>query len=186
METTAKRLKQLRTDLGLSVAKFAEKLDMSPSTINGYEREERTPSELLFIQLANKLNVNLNWLVSGQGEKFINVCQNTYSFVKNDTIDVNFKNWGERLSLILAKSQITPYRFAQITGISEKRIEKIILDSIEPTIYELNAIKSNIDISIDWLLYGSIDLKNDDKLNNNTQFSNDEVLKLKKILKYLS
>ncbi len=63
-------LKKVRQELGLSVAKFAEKLEMSPSTLTGYEREERTPSWLLFTQLYKNANVNLNWFVSAQGEMF--------------------------------------------------------------------------------------------------------------------
>lgn len=63
-------LKKVRQELGLSVAKFAEKLEMSPSTLTGYEREERTPSWLLFTQLYKNADVNLNWFVSGKGEMF--------------------------------------------------------------------------------------------------------------------
>lgn len=66
----AKNLRKIRQELGLSVAKFAEKLEMSASTITGYERGERTPSVNLFTQLYKKINVNLNWFVSGQGQMF--------------------------------------------------------------------------------------------------------------------
>jgi transcriptional regulator with XRE-family HTH domain len=66
----AENLKKIRLALGLSVAKFAEKLEMSASTLTGYERRERTPSWLLFTQLYIKANVNLNWFVSGEGEMF--------------------------------------------------------------------------------------------------------------------
>lgn len=66
----AENLKKVRQELGLSVAKFADKLEMSASTLTGYERSERTPSLQLFTQLYKKLNVNLNWLVSGEGEMF--------------------------------------------------------------------------------------------------------------------
>ena len=66
----AENLKKIRKELGLSVAKFADKLEMSASTLTGYEREERTPSWNLFTQLYIKANVNMNWFVSGQGEMF--------------------------------------------------------------------------------------------------------------------
>jgi transcriptional regulator with XRE-family HTH domain len=64
-------LKKLRQELGLSVAKLSEKIDIPAMTLTNYERGERTPSAQLFIQLNKKLNVNLNWFVSGQGEMFI-------------------------------------------------------------------------------------------------------------------
>lgn len=66
----AENLKKIRQTLGLSVAKFAEKLEMSASTLTGYERGERTPSWQLFTQLYKKANVNMNWYVSGDGEVF--------------------------------------------------------------------------------------------------------------------
>ena len=66
----SERLKQIRLKLELSVAKFADMLEMSASTLIGYERNLRTPSLPLFTQLYKKANVNLNWLVSGEGDMF--------------------------------------------------------------------------------------------------------------------
>ena len=63
-------LKKIRKELGLSIAKLAIKLEMSSSTLTQYERGTRTPSAQLFIQLYKKLNINLNWFVSGEGEMF--------------------------------------------------------------------------------------------------------------------
>ena len=66
----AENLKKLRKKMGLSVAKMADKLAMSASTLTAYEREERTPSWQLFTQLYLNANVNLNWFVSGEGQMF--------------------------------------------------------------------------------------------------------------------
>ena len=63
-------LKKIRKELGLSVAKLGEKLEIPAMTLTNYERGERTPSAQLFIQLNKKLNINLNWFVSGIGEMF--------------------------------------------------------------------------------------------------------------------
>ena len=85
----AENLKNIRKSLRLSVAKFAELLEMSASTLTGYERSERTPSWQLFAQLYKKANVNLNWFVSGEGEMFLS-SQNfasEYESVKNDILD---------------------------------------------------------------------------------------------------
>lgn len=66
----AENLKKIRIKLGLSVAKFADKLEMSANTLTNYEKNRREPSLNLFVQLDKKLNINLNWLVSGQGNMF--------------------------------------------------------------------------------------------------------------------
>lgn len=87
-EMYAENLKNIRKSLRLSVAKFAELLEMSASTLTGYERSERTPSWQLFAQLYKKANVNLNWFVSGEGEMFLS-SQNfasEYESVKNDIL----------------------------------------------------------------------------------------------------
>ena len=77
-----KNLKKIRQELGLSVAKFADKLNMSASTLTGYERGERTPSWTLFTQLYKNVNTNINWFVSGEGLMFRNECENTHILVK--------------------------------------------------------------------------------------------------------
>ncbi len=66
----AENLKKIRNELGLSVAKFAEKLEMSANTLTNYEQNRRAPSLNLFVQLDKKVDVNLNWLVSGKGNMF--------------------------------------------------------------------------------------------------------------------
>lgn len=67
----AENLRKIRSTLGLSVAKFAEKLKMSANTLTNYEQKRREPSATLFVQLNKELNVNLNWLVSSKGEMFL-------------------------------------------------------------------------------------------------------------------
>lgn len=73
-------LKKIRQYKGLSVAKFAQQLDIPQSTLTGYERGERTPSYNLFAQLYKKAHVNMNWFFSGRGEMFLDDSDNTDDF----------------------------------------------------------------------------------------------------------
>lgn len=66
----AKNLKKLRQHLHLSVDKLSEIVDIPASTLWGYEGNKRKPSIDLPIQLYRKLNVNLNWFLTGEGEMF--------------------------------------------------------------------------------------------------------------------
>lgn len=171
-------LKKIRQELGLSIAKFAEKIDIPARTLTTYERAERTPSLKLFTQLCTNANVNINWLVSGNGEMFNNECENTHVLINNSDCVNKFKSWGDRLCNILGENMITPKEFAKRAGINPERVENFILNSAEPTMAEINAIKSNIDVSIDELFYG-------EKVNNSIvqpQFTADEILKLKKLI----
>lgn len=72
-------LRKIRSKLGLSVAKFADKLKMSANTLTNYEQNRREPSATLFVQLNKELNVNLNWLVTGKGEMFLSDSENSAS-----------------------------------------------------------------------------------------------------------
>ena len=63
-------LKKLRKKLRYSIDELAILLDIPARTLGGYERNERVPSIDLAVKLKNKLNVNLNWLVSGEGQMF--------------------------------------------------------------------------------------------------------------------
>ena len=111
---------------------------------------------------------------------FFNNCENTHVFIKNEQSILQFKNWGKRLSQVLVENDETPYAFSKRTGIKESRLEKFLLDSVEPTVSELNAIKNNVDISVDWLLYGETVEKN--AQTGDISLSKDEILKLKKLL----
>lgn len=180
-KTIAKNLKKLRQELGFSVLNLADKIEMSANTLSAYEREIRTPSIELGIQLYAKLNVNLNWFISGNGEMFINECENTHVFINNDECVTRFKNWGNRLNKILAENEETPRDFSKRTGIKESRIEDFILNSAEPTMSEINSIKSNIDVSIDELFYG--ETVNKKESTQKSGLSAEEIFRIRKLLK---
>ncbi len=64
------RLKVLRKLLNLTQRQLANLLDVSISYIAKLEREEREPSVKLLRNLSERLDVDLNWLLTGQGAPF--------------------------------------------------------------------------------------------------------------------
>lgn len=180
-ENIGKRLKKIRTSLGLSQETFGQRLGLSKQAISNVENSLSNPSISFLNKLIDTLNVNINWFTHGDGLMFLNNCENTHAFIKNEKPVQNFKNWGNRFSTILADAQETPYAFSKRTGIKETRIEKFIIDAVEPTISELNAIKSNVDVSIDWLLYGETveNCAQDEEVS----LSAEEIILLKKLAK---
>ncbi len=66
----SENLKKIRKELDLSIVKLSEKIEVSSNTISAYERGIRCPSMDFGIQLYYKLNVNLNWFITGEGEMF--------------------------------------------------------------------------------------------------------------------
>lgn len=178
----SKNLKKLRATYGLSVNDIAEKFGVKPRTWGAYERCEISPSIDFALLLNEKLDVNVNWLLTGNGEMFINTCENTHIKVKNNEALNCFESWGKRLSQLLSENKLTPHEFSKITGIQESRIEAFVVDSAAPRLEEINKVKSNFNVLIDWLLYGESAEKNT-QADNGVSLSADEILKLKKLLK---
>ena len=71
-ELVKNRLLQIRKTKNLSVDEFSFILDIPKRTIKSYEQKERFPSINLIINLHKKLNLNINWFISGEGSMFIN------------------------------------------------------------------------------------------------------------------
>ena len=72
MSELFKRFKLAREHTGLSQKEFGEKTDMSQRDISQLENGKKVFLKLSYIQFLNESGVNLNWLISGKGEKFLN------------------------------------------------------------------------------------------------------------------
>lgn len=64
-------LKKLRFELKMSARELAERIGVSPGSIQNYEAGKREPNYNFMQILCQQLNVNLNWFVTGEGEMFI-------------------------------------------------------------------------------------------------------------------
>lgn len=69
METNA-RVKQVRETLGLSQAKFAEKVKLGIGTIKNIEYSLTEPNPRYIEQIAEICGVSIVWLETGDGEMF--------------------------------------------------------------------------------------------------------------------
>lgn len=69
--TIAKRIKEIKLTLRLTSADLAKKLDIPVRTIGSYERSEAQPSPKFLTALYEQLSVNINWLLSGKGNMFL-------------------------------------------------------------------------------------------------------------------
>lgn len=67
----SENLKKIRFELKMSAREFADKMNVSPGSIQNYEAAKREPNYNFMMQLCNIFSVNLNWFVTGKGEMFI-------------------------------------------------------------------------------------------------------------------
>lgn len=62
------RIKELRTHLGLTQQKFADKLGLKRQTIAAYEIGNIEPSDSTLLLICKEFNISEDWLRTGQGE----------------------------------------------------------------------------------------------------------------------
>ena len=69
--TIARRIKEIKLVLHLTSIELANKLDIPVRTIGSYERAEAQPSPKFLTALYEQLNIDINWLLSGKGNMFL-------------------------------------------------------------------------------------------------------------------
>lgn len=69
--TIGKRIKELKAKLRITSSEMAKELDIPVRTIGSYERDEAQAGAKFFNALIEKYQVNVNWLLSGNGNMFI-------------------------------------------------------------------------------------------------------------------
>ena len=72
MENSNKRVKMVREALNMNMATFAKEMGVRPQNVSTIEMEGASnPSADFLTRLANTYKVNLNWLLTGEGEMFL-------------------------------------------------------------------------------------------------------------------
>ena len=66
-----KKLQEIRKKLNLSQEEFATQTNITYRAYTSYERGDRKPSFEFLENLVLKYNVNLNWLIAGQGNMLL-------------------------------------------------------------------------------------------------------------------
>ena len=70
MERIGHRIKQLRKSAKLSQIEFARHLSVTQSSISRYESLAGEPDTAFLSKLCERFHVNLNWLLTGEGEMY--------------------------------------------------------------------------------------------------------------------
>ena len=65
------RLRQIRTDLGLTQQEFADRISVKRGAIANYEIGRNEPTDSVISLICREFNVNEEWLRTGEGDMFI-------------------------------------------------------------------------------------------------------------------
>lgn len=80
MHSIKTRLTQIRGDK--TYDKFAEEIGIARTTYMRYEKGEAPSFELLY-KLCTKLHININWLLTGKGSKYISPDDNKDTYIES-------------------------------------------------------------------------------------------------------
>ena len=70
MSTIGERITLVRTDAGLTMTAFAERLNLSKSSISLAESDKSKLSKRVILDICEKFNVNPEWLKTGEGKPY--------------------------------------------------------------------------------------------------------------------
>ena len=148
-------LKKVRLKLGYSQQEIADKLKININTYRGYEYNKREmPYEILKF-LSNVFCVNINWLLTGNGNMFFNSpANNDFCPKENNSDNPIFFKIGSRLNKLQHENKVSDSEMAKILGIYEYEYKDLKNGIKEPTLKILNCLKQTFKISIDWILDG--------------------------------
>lgn len=106
------RIIQVRKSLDLNQTKFAEKSGMSRNFVNRMENGEFQPSDRTISDVCRRLNINENWMRTGEGE------------MKSQTEDEYMKMWvdlvtndDETKKAIMAFYKLSPNQRKEIWNV---------------------------------------------------------------------
>lgn len=90
MQIFATRLKELRTDNGMTQKEFAQKIGVTPAALSAYENNQKNPSVAVIQRIGENFDVSLTWLCGVTERKSVNKVFSTYT----DIIDMFFDIMG--------------------------------------------------------------------------------------------
>lgn len=154
----SENIKKARILMKMSQQEMAQKLGCPYQTISKYERGEIKPTSDVLTKIGGEFNLNINWLLSGNGETFLipTVGQKNPDtlILKAQNKKISHKGVGERLALVQSANNLCNNEMSKILGLSVERLKNLYSETALPTIKELQKIKENFNISTDWLLFG--------------------------------
>jgi transcriptional regulator with XRE-family HTH domain len=71
MVIIGQNISQIRKVLKISQSTMAKELGTSQVQLSRYEKGDRTPDGDFLLKIKNKYQIDINWLISGDGEMFL-------------------------------------------------------------------------------------------------------------------
>lgn len=142
------RLTNFRKKVASSASDFARSIGQQYPAYVKYERGERKPAFDILVKIATVHKVNINWLLTGEGEMF-----NSPSLkLKKTPDDIRFAVFGNKLNKLQNLNELSIEEMAEILNISEDLYVDLCLSRQKPTINVILNVMNNFDVTFDWFL----------------------------------
>lgn len=151
------RLKKFRELKSKNASDFAKQNNIEIRTYSSYERGERKPPLEVLEQFVLRYNLNINWLITGEGSMFR--AKHDYKRADNLSIIINPEITARHYQNIQEVNGYTDTQMAKILKISDKRYRDLALGKAFPTVEEQNETKKNFNVDMDLFLYGDVEQK---------------------------
>jgi len=132
------RVKKIRAELNITSVQMANALNIPVRTIGSYERNEVSPGAKFLSALIDTYYVNINWLLTGNGNMFIsekiNNDLNYIAFIK-EKFNLNEKEVSGLIEILGSEaSKDMVLKFIEIKKGNKKALDNLI--------YNLQGIKA--------------------------------------------
>ncbi|WP_375683022.1 MULTISPECIES: helix-turn-helix domain-containing protein [unclassified Bartonella] len=127
----ARRLIEVRKLVGLSRDIFSLKIGISIQGLGNYERGDRTPDATVLTSYGEKFGVNLNWLLTGEDEMFINMMKTQSFNISPPTIPAGLMKKLGRIAYTTyrdANIKLPPEDIAELAAELYKKLQELVQD----------------------------------------------------------
>jgi transcriptional regulator with XRE-family HTH domain len=112
------RIRQVRKEKGLNRQQFAEKLNLSSSTIESYELGRLNPSKRAFTDICRVFHVSPKWLNTGEGEMFVE--QDKHDRLSSWIAEISLEEDSDRRRIVEALTTLTEEQWSLLADIAKK------------------------------------------------------------------
>lgn len=148
-EIFEERLVEFRKTITSNASAFARSIDLSQPVYANYERGQRRPAFEILEKMARVHNVNLNWLLTGEGEMFL--ARPTLKIRKNDK-KIVLKNFGGKINRLQTENDLSLSEAAAVLEISEDDFVDYCLSRKKPDLDIILKIIQKFDVDFDWFV----------------------------------
>ena len=148
-EVFSDRLIAMRKSITSNASAFARSLDILYPVYARYEKGERKPAFEILEKMARVHNINLNWLLTGEGEMFL--AQPTLK-VRDEDKKITLRNFGGKINKLQTENDLSLSEAAEILEISEDDFVDYCLNRKKPDINIILKIIEKFDVNFEWFV----------------------------------